>query len=45
VLAVDLAAKGVHAIDIGHAGMFWQKHLAGEPMVRTEADKTAWVTA
>lgn len=25
VMAVDLCAKGVHAIDLGHAGMFWKK--------------------
>lgn len=41
VMAYDLAARGVHAIDLGHAGMFWRKHLAGEPMIRTEADKVA----
>lgn len=41
VLAVDLAAKGVHAIDLGHVGMFLKKHRRGEPMVRTEADKVA----
>lgn len=42
VMAVDLCAKGVHAIDVGHAGLFFRKHLTGEPMVRTEADKVAW---
>lgn len=41
VMAVDLCAKGVHAIDLGHAGMFWKKRRRGEPMVRTEADKVA----
>jgi hypothetical protein len=41
VLAVDLCAKGVHAIDLGHAGLFWRKHLKGDPMIRTEADKVA----
>lgn len=25
VLAADLCAKGVHAIDLGHAGMFWRR--------------------
>jgi hypothetical protein len=32
VMAVDLCAKGVHAIDMGHMGMFAKKHYAGEPM-------------
>jgi len=41
VLAVDLCAKGVHAIDAGHLGMFWKKHRKGEPMVVTKADKAA----
>lgn len=39
VLAVDLCAVGVHAIDLGHVGLFLKKHRRGEPMVRTEADK------
>ncbi len=39
VLAVDLCAKGVHAIDLGHVGMFLRKHRRGEPMVVTDADK------
>jgi hypothetical protein len=39
VMAVDLCAKGVHAIDLGHIGLFYRKHLAGEPMIRTDADK------
>lgn len=39
VLAVDLCARGVHAIDLGHVGLFLRKHRRGEPMVRTEADK------
>lgn len=43
VMAVDLCAKGVHAIDLGHMGMFHKKHLAGEPMWVTEADKVAIV--
>jgi hypothetical protein len=34
VLAVDLNARGVHAIDIGHIGMFRRRHLAGEPMAK-----------
>lgn len=42
VMAVDLAALGIHAIDFGHGGMFWRKHLRGEdPTIRTEADKVA----
>ena len=39
VMAVDLAAKGVHAIDLGHVGLFLKKHRRGEPMVVTDADK------
>lgn len=41
VMAVDLCARGVHAIDLGHAGMFHRKHLQGEPMWVTETDKVA----
>lgn len=39
VLAVDLCAKGVHAIDLGHVGMFLKKHRQGLPMWVTKADK------
>lgn len=39
VLAVDLCARGVHAIDLGHVGMFLRKHRRGEPMWVTTADK------
>lgn len=39
VMAVDLCAKGVHAIDLGHCGMFRRKMLRGEPMWVTEGDK------
>lgn len=39
VMAVDLCAKGVHAIDLGHAGMFWKKRRLGEPLVVTDEDK------
>ncbi len=39
VMAVDLCAKGVHAIDMGHLGMFWQKHVEGRPMWVTEEEK------
>lgn len=41
VMAVDLCAKGVHAIDAGHLGMFYRKHLQGLPMVVTDEDKAA----
>lgn len=41
VMAVDLCALGVHAIDLGHAGMWWRKHVHGEPMIQTDADKIA----
>jgi hypothetical protein len=39
VMAVDLCAKGVHAIDLGHIGMFLRKYRRGEPMWVTETDK------
>lgn len=39
VMAVDLCAKGVHAIDLGHCGMFLKKHRRGEPMTVTREDK------
>lgn len=39
VMAVDLCAKGVHAVDCGHAGMFWKKWKSGEQMVVTSADR------
>ena len=38
-MAVDLCAKGVHAIDLGHVGMFLRKRRRGEPMWVTDADK------
>lgn len=41
VMAVDLCAKGVHAIDLGHVGLFIRKHRAGQPMTVTEEDKAA----
>lgn len=41
VLAVDLCAKGVHAVDLGHIGLWLKKYRRGEPMVKTEADKVA----
>lgn len=40
VMAVDLCAKGIHAIDWGHGGMFYRKHKRGEPMWVEKADKT-----
>lgn len=39
VMAHDLSRRGVHAIDIGHIGLFLAKHLAGKPMVVTAKDK------
>lgn len=39
VMAVDLCAKGVHAIDAGHVAMFLKKHYAGEPMWVSDEDK------
>jgi hypothetical protein len=41
VMAADLCAKGVHAIDIGHVGLFLKKHRRGESMTVTEADKVS----
>jgi len=41
VLAVDLCAKGVHAIDLGHVGLFLRKSRAGQPMTVTAEDKAA----
>lgn len=40
VMAVDLCAKGVHAIDCGHCAMFYRKYRAGEPMTVTEDEKS-----
>lgn len=39
VMAVDLCAKGVHAIDLGHIGLFLRKHRDGRPMWLTKDDK------
>lgn len=39
VLAVDLCARGVHAIDLGHVAFFLRKHRRGEPMMMTVEDK------
>lgn len=41
VMAAELADRGVHAIDLGHLGMFWRKHLRGESMQKTDADNVA----
>jgi len=40
VLAVDLCRRGVHAVDLGHIGMFLRKHRRGEPMWLTKEDKS-----
>lgn len=40
-MAVDLCAKGVHAIDLGHIGMFLRKVRRGDPLVVTPEDKAA----
>ena len=40
VMAVDLCAKGVHAIDLGHLGIFLRKHRAGLPMWLSKDDKS-----
>jgi hypothetical protein len=40
-MAVDLCAKGVHAIDLGHIGMFIRKRRRGEPMTITLLDRLA----
>lgn len=39
VLAWELAAFGVHAIDLGHLGMFLRKARVGEPLVVTDEDR------
>lgn len=39
VMAVDLCARGVHAVDLGHVGMFLRKRRRGEPLCVTEADR------
>jgi len=41
VMAVDLCARGVHAIDLGHVGMFLRKRRRGEPMWVSDKDKAA----
>lgn len=39
VLAVDLCARGVHAIDLGHIALFLRKYRRGEPMSLTKDEK------
>lgn len=39
VMAVDLCARGVHAIDLGHVALFLRKYRRGEPMSLTKDDK------
>jgi hypothetical protein len=41
VLAVDLCANGMHAIDLGHVGLWLKKYRQGQPMVITAKDKAA----
>lgn len=41
VMAADLCARGVHAIDLGHVGMFLRKRRRGDPMWVTKEDKAA----
>ncbi len=40
VLAVDLCARGVHAIDLGHIALFLRKYRRGEAMTLTKDDKS-----
>lgn len=39
-LAVDLAARGIHAIDLGHIALFLRKFRRGEPMTLSKNDKS-----
>lgn len=39
VLAADLCREGIQAVDVGHCGLFLNKHRRGEPMLVTQADK------
>ena len=39
VLAVDLCARGVHAIDLGHIALFVRKFRRGEPMTLSKKEK------
>lgn len=40
VMAVDLCAQGVQAIDLGHVGMFLRKRRRGDPMWVTDDDRS-----
>ena len=40
VLAVDLCARGVHAIDLGHIALFLRKYRRGEPLTLSKDDKS-----
>lgn len=39
VLAVDLCARGVHAVDLGHVALFLRKRRRGEPLQVTDDDR------
>lgn len=39
VLAADLSARGVHAIDLGHVALFLRKRRRGEALVVTDEDR------
>lgn len=41
VLAWELAKVGVHALDLGHVGMFLRRRRRGEPLTETEEDRAA----
>lgn len=40
VMAADLCARGIHAVDLGHTAMFLRKFRRGEPMAVTPEEKT-----
>lgn len=39
VMAADLCAQGVQAVDLGHVGMFLRKRRRGEPLWVTDEDR------
>lgn len=39
VMAVDLCAKGVHAVDLGHCAMFLKKKKRGDQLLVTDEDR------
>lgn len=41
VLAVDLCARGVEAVDLGHLGVYLRRHRAGLPMKRDKRRRVA----